>query len=233
MARNVYKKGSKARGFDLFGSKLQYTWITPQLVRATAISDQTLREEYSRLRAIANKRIKRMAGKSEAAGTWAQHPEGFPTVRGMSREEVVYQLIEVSDFLVAPRGSLSGIRESNKKITESLADKGITVSPDQLSNFGAFMHKIKKALNISKGEYGSDQTANLWNELMEGGSISKKKFSAAINELIADIEKHRELDREERSAVRDLVRSTNLSQYFGDVALDPRTRAAERRKRRK
>lgn len=230
MARNVYKGGPKARDFDLFGRNLQYSWITPQLTRAKAISDKTLREEYSRLRAIANKRLKRMEGKAEAAGTWSQHPEGFPSVRGMSREEIVYQLGEVSGFLTARRGSLSGILESNKKITESLADKGVNVTPDQLSNFGLFMQKIKKALNISKGEYGSGQTASLWNELMENGSISKKKFSAAINDLIADIEKHREIDKEEKAAVKDLVRSTNLSKYFGELSLDPRTLAAEKRK---
>lgn len=243
--RNVYRGGSSARDYDLFGPNLRYEWISPQLARAKAISDETLREEYSRLRAIANKRIKRMEGRPEAAGTYEQHAGGFPTVRGMSREELVYQLGEVSSFLVARRGSMSGIKEHNKEILEALnkARKdpqtgkelrpAINVSPDQLANFGTFMTKLKKALGIKSGEWDSDRVASYWDSLMENGKISKKKFNDTIEDLIMDLEEHRKAEMtEEREAVKRLVRSTNLSDFFGDINLDPRTRAAEKRRKR-
>ena len=56
MAR--YKKGASARDFDLFGHKLPFYAIQPSLVKAHAVSDETLKSEYTRLRDIAQKRLK-------------------------------------------------------------------------------------------------------------------------------------------------------------------------------
>lgn len=242
--RNVYRGGSSARDYDLFGPNLRYEWITPQLARAKAISDKTLREEYSRLRAIANKRIKRMEGRPEAVATFEQHARGFPTVRGMSREELVYQLGEVSSFLVARTGSLSGIKNRNRQILESLnkprrdeqgreTRPALDLSKEQLGQFGTFMNRLKKALGIQRGEYASGQLASYWDTLMENGKISRKKFNDTIEDLIRDLEEERGVEPEERSAVKRLVRSTNLSDFFGNVNLDPRTRAAEKRRGKK
>lgn len=244
--RNVYRGGNKATHPDkLFNERLQYPWINPQLTRAKAITDKVLHEEYSRLRAIANKRIKRMEGRPEAAATYEQHAGGFPTVRGMSREEVVYQLEEVTTFLTGGRGSLSGIHKINEEIIEELnrprkdpqtgkeERPALNISPEQLGQFGTFMNRLKKALGIQRGEYASGQLASYWESLMENGKISRKKFNDTIDELLQDLDEVRGVDREEEKAVKKLARSTNLSDYFGTLKLDPRTRAAEERKRKR
>ena len=244
--RNVYRGGNKATQSEkLFTPQLRYEWINPQLSRAKAISDKTLREEYSRLRAIANKRIKRMEGRPEAAATYEQYAGGFPSVRGMSREEVVYQLGELTDFLTARRGSLSGIHEVNEEIIEQLNKPrkdpqtgkeerpALNIAPDQLGQFGTFMNKLKKALGIQRGEYASGQLASYWESLMENGKISRKKFNDTIDELLQDMDEVRGVGKDERAAVKTLARSTNLSDYFGTLKLDPRTRAAEERKRKR
>lgn len=244
--RNVYRGGNRAVQPDkLFNQRLQYQWINPQLTRAKAISDKVLHEEYSRLRAIANKRIKRMEGREEAAGTYEQYAGGFPTVRGMSREEVVYQLNLVTDFLTAGRGSLSGIHEVNEKILEELnrprrdpqtgreERPALNIAPDQLGQFGTFMNRLKKALGIQRGEYASGQLASYWDSLMENGKISRKKFNDTIDELLRDLDEVRGVDREEEKAVRQLARTTSLSDYFGTLKLDPRTLAAEKRKKKR
>lgn len=230
--RNVYKGGSRARDFDLFSSDLRFEWISPQLARATAISDKTLRSEYSRLRSIANKRLQRMAGKPEAAGTYERLPEQFPKLKGMSREDVVRSLGDVSEFLTASRGSLSGIRKSNKRIQKKLKERGISVPDDQIAKFGAFMNAMKKALGISRGEYGSAQIAELWNELFQKGKISQSKFEKRVKEVMKDIENQQKelFTRAQRMDVNSVLRDNPVTTYFDDLALDPRTiRAAVRR----
>ena len=232
--RNRYKGGSAATlPQDLYyGSQLRYEWITPQLVRATAISDKTLRAEYSRLRAIANKRLERMAGRPEASGTLERLPDAFPTVRGMDRRQVVQQLNEVTTFLSARRGSISGIKKSNKQIKKSLAKKGINIPPDQLANFGSFMNAMKKALGIERGDYGSEQLAELWDELFQKGKISQSKFEQRLKEVMRDIEQNQKeaFTRSQRAGVNKLLRDHPISTYFDDLALDPRTiKAAEQK----
>lgn len=231
--RNVYRKGPKARDYDLFKeSPYSFDDIGPQLVRAHAVTDKQLRADYSRLRSIANKRLQRMEGKSEAQETYAQHAGGFPKVSGMSRSDLVHALHDVSKFLVADRGSLSGIHRTNKKIAESLEKKGIKVPEDQLAKFGSFMNAMKKALNISRGEYGSYQIAELWTELFQKGKISQSKFEKRVKEVMRDIEEQQKelFSRAERMEVNDVIRGNPVSDYFDSLALDPRTvRASERR----
>lgn len=204
--------------------------IGPQLIRATAVSDAQLRSEYSRLRSIANKRIKRMAGKAEAQETFSQHSAGFPKVAGMNRSDLVYALDDVTQFLTAERGSLSGIRHSNKKIQKTLASRGISVPQDQLAKFGSFMNAMKKALGVNRGDYASQQIAELWSKLFQKGKISQKKFEKRVKEVMREIEEEQKqlYKRAQRSAVNEVLRENPVSNYFDDISLDPRTvRAAK------
>ena len=226
--RNVYKGGTKARDYDLL--TFQPGQIGPQLIRAHAITDEQLRSEYSRLRAIANKRIKRMEGKPEAQETYQEHAGGFPKVKGMSRSDLVYALGDVTRFLTADRGSLSGIHYTNKKIAKSLERKGIHVPKDQLAKFGSFMNAMKKALGINRGDYASQQIAELWSELFQKGKISQSLFEKRVNEVMKDIEEEQKrlYKRAERRAVNKVIKENPLSDYFDDLALDPEAvRASE------
>ena len=153
-------------------------------------------------------------------------------MKGMSRADVVRNLADVSGFLVADRGSLSGIRLSNKKISESLKEKGINVPKDQIAKFGTFMNAMKKALGINRGEYGSYQIAELWNELFQKGKISQSKFEKRVKEVMKDIENQQKelFTRAQRMDVNSVLRDNPVNKYFDDLALDPRTiRAAEKR----
>jgi polyhydroxyalkanoate synthesis regulator phasin len=235
---DVYHGGSRATDPERLYKYLkianyQEFQPTPNLIYAHAIETKTIKAEYSRLRAIANKRLDRMAGRPEAEGTIQQHPDRFPSVRGMDRAAAVHALIDVDRFLRAGRGSLSGIKESNKKIKKSLEKKGIKVKPDQLAKFGTFMNAMKKALGINRGDYGSDQLASLWDELFQQGKISQTTFEKRVKKLMKELEEEDEkkYTRKQRQAVNEALRDHPMSDYFEDVALDPRTAAAAERKR--
>lgn len=215
MAR--YKKGAKARDLDLFSPKLPLMFINPQLVKATAISDKTLRQEYTRLRDIAQKRIKRMEGKPEAAGTLANLPEGgFPKLRGMSREDIVYNLMEMADFLSAKRNSISGIRDVNKRISEKLQEKGLDIPKEQLANYGNFMSAFKKALGAEKGSFVSQQLMRFYSETLEKGKMSKTALTKAINKILKEQEEQSKIkySRSQRMAKNKLIQSGDWSSFF-------------------
>ncbi len=190
MAR--YKGGGRARQEDVYDpAKLREEWITPQLAKAKYPSDQVLRSEYSRLRSIAMKRLQRMEGKSEAQETLAQHAEGFPTLKeiGPDRSDVVTALGDLSRFLSAKRSSISGIRESNKRITAALQAKGINVSQSDLKEYGKFMNRMKRAFGVGEGSYGSQRIADAWNELKQKGRVTQSDMKKALDKAKIDIEK--------------------------------------------
>ena len=232
--QNRYKKGAKARDIDLFYNEpIKLGQISPQLIRAHAISDETIRNEYSKMRDIAQKRIQRMAGHPEAEATYEKYRDAFPKTKGLTREQLVHALMDVSDFLVAKRGSLTGIRLVNEEIRQSLKKRDINIPKDQLANFGKFMNAMKKALNINRGDYGSDQLADLWTELFDKGKISQSKFEKRIREVMKDIEEEQKktFKRAQRMEINKIIRENPLSDFFDDIALDPRTvKAQEGRK---
>lgn len=173
-----------------------------------------------------------MQGRPEASSTLERLPDAFPTVRGMDRGQVVQQLNEVTTFLSARRGSLSGIKKSNKQIKKSLAKKGINIPQDQIAKFGSFMNAMKKALGITREEYGSEQLVDLWDELFQKGKISQNKFEKRVKQVMSDIEQNQKevFSRSKRAGVNQLLRDHPISTYFDDLALDPRTiKAAEKK----
>lgn len=76
-------------------------------------SEKELRQEYSRLRAVAQKSIQRL-GKSEFAGggTYRHAVGRFPTTRSIKdKRELAMALVDLTRFVAAKGSSVSGLRE--------------------------------------------------------------------------------------------------------------------------
>lgn len=240
--RNRYKGGNKAKTKDeLFSPYLSYYVINPRLKNAKGYTEDFLRKEYTRMRDIAMKRLKRMEGHSNADWILEQHPEGFPRLRditkGMtkespeSREAVVKALVDVTNFLTAKRSSVSGIDQTEKSTAQQLSEKtGVQITPEQIGNFGRFFNTIKKELGIKSGHYPSDQeviyVAEVWDALQNGGKITKKKMREAVQNYL-DGYTGEHLEETERIADRIAHRVTN---YFDIERIDKRsTRTRKKR----
>lgn len=225
---NRYKGGSAARDFDLFTPDLPFFAINPQLIKAHAVSDETLHKEYTRLRAVANKRLKRMAGSALAVETVANNPSAFPKLTTLkSREDVVRELINVSDFLTAKRGSLSGIKRSNKQTREKFKKQGIELSPNELAQYGKFINFVKKAMGLKKGGYDIKYIADVWDDMKTKGKVTKKEFSASMRDLQKSF-----ADDAAKQITNKKVKNATLSDFFSESDLDARTLSGERRRRR-
>lgn len=240
---NRYRGGGKARkGDDLYTTDLPWYQITPQLIYASGFSDKTLRSEYTRLRDIAQKRLKRMEGSEEAAFVLSQHPDGFPKIREMNMDvagmnanrkkgqreimhspELVKALMDIRNFMTAERSSLSGIRESIEKTQASIeASTGVKIPKKQLGNYGRFVNKLKKELGIQTGKYESQYIAEVWSDLMNKGKITKKQLTDAVQKIAANEGIETEDDPDSIKAARRV--SHHVSRFFDQSRLDGRTR---------
>lgn len=209
MAR--YKKGAKARDADIFNDigSIPLFAINRNLIKATAISDKKLNAQYTKLRDISQKRLKRMAKKGEAKETFSQHVEGFPKLKSLkSRAEVVNALIDVTRFVTAERGSISGIRTVNKKIIKTLNKKGINIEKKELEDFGNYMSKMKKVFGIESGSLGSDLIAEMWDSLKKKGRVTQRDFDARMKAISDEVRK------EEGTIIKPNKRGTYYSSAF-------------------
>lgn len=188
--RKRYRGGAKARGMEdgLFSSDLPLYEINPRLKNAQKYDNKLLRSEYTRMRDIAQKRLKRM--EKAGVGDWIleQYPHGFKKLKEIKdRDSLVMELSRVSRFLSAKRSSVSGIKDTAKKTAASIEKKtDVRIAPDQLSNYGHFINSMKKYLGLQKGQYESKYIVEVWSDLKNKGKITKKDLTKAVEKYISD-----------------------------------------------
>lgn len=243
-----YKGGSRAKGIEgVTTSNLPFTDINPRLVNAQKYDDKLLRQEYRRMRDIAQKRLKRMEGKQEAEWVLEQHPEGFPMTRDLKdRADLVKGLMDVSNFLNAQRSSISGIRETAKKTSEAIRKgTGVTVPKSQLANYGRFMNKMKKELGLKPGTYDSKYMAEVWQQAKNKGKLTKKELREAVLQYLNDKEEYagrgkkknlsesdrRKMERKNSGIATRVAHS--IDKFFDESDLSKKTISGLKRRRKK
>lgn len=105
-----------------------------------------IREEYQRLRSLANKRIKRLevAGYSDTE-TVREFKGAFPSSRGMTNEDIADIMPELSYFLDLQISTVKGMRTYIDKQLQSLHDSGYDfVNKQNFQQWAQFMDQMKE-----------------------------------------------------------------------------------------
>lgn len=143
----------------------------------TNYSEKELRDEYTRLRDIGQKRLKRLAEKYPESATAQKWKEGIPKLRDLqSVSDIAHGLSELSSLIQSEASTLTGqkkIRENTQetidKIHKHYKDDGI---PDlrKGNNFDKFTRVMNAQVsnNIEK-IFGSDRAVMLFKVLEEKG----------------------------------------------------------------
>lgn len=244
MAR--YKGGAKARsGYDITSSELPFYDINARLEKAEKYSTKLLRSEYTRMRDIAQKRLKRLEGTDEGKFIAQMHPDGFPKISQMakavdpftdkkdvSRRELARALKDVSNFLTASRSSVSGVRKTIKQTRQSIQKKtGVSIPKEQMANYGRFINRLKKDLGLDPHKYDAKYIVAAWSDLQNKGKITKKELEKAVLGIMADLKKLDDPKDDRKKAERI---AHKVDKYFDIDKLDKRTVSGiQRRKGRK
>ena len=247
-----YKGGGTARsGYDITSSDLPYYAINARLADAKQYSTKLMRSEYTRMRDIAQKRLKRLEASDEGKYVAKMHPDGFPKLSELSksvdpftgkkdvdRKELAHALKDLVNFLTAKRSSLSGVKRTIDRTAESIekrtADEngegGIKVPKTQLANYGRFINKLKKELGLDKGSYEVKYVVEAWSDLKNKGKITKKDLTNAVLGVMADLKLLDDPAEDKKKAERV---SWKVDNYFDTKDLDKRTVAGIRRRKNK
>lgn len=95
------------------------------------------------------------------------------------------------------------------------------------------MNSMKKALNVNRGDYASEQLANLWQDLFSEGKISQKSFERKVKELMKEKAGDKPVTAADRRRVNKLMREAPINTFFDELALDARTVNAQKRREEK
>ena len=99
-------------------------------------------KEYTRLRDIAQKRLKRMS-ESEFADTqiYRKYKDAFPKQKDLRYvSDLAYTLSDLARFVSSPQSTITGLKERRKKAVSTLHEHGYDfVTTENYAQFGEFM----------------------------------------------------------------------------------------------
>ncbi len=99
-------------------------------------------KEYAQIRAAAMNRIRKLerAGYEKSETVKKARMVFEKTARQMSNEEAIQALPAAARFITSARGTVGGMREIERKMAETMQDRGITfVTPKNAKAFGDFL----------------------------------------------------------------------------------------------
>jgi len=136
-----------------------------------------MRKDYTRMRDMVQKRIKRM-GESEFARTktYQEHAEGFPKLKNIKPENFAKAYSELSKFLGAKRGSVTGQKEIKQKTINTWNKEGIPLNNENYFRVIDILEEMRRR----KVVYGSDSATELANLTLE---LSDEQFDKVLDNL--------------------------------------------------
>ena len=163
---------------------LKYAWYeyTPEALQSGSLSEKEIRDEYRRLRSIANKRIDRLerAGYTDTQ-TYIRNAGAYKAPSNYTMAELHYKLYQISKFVSAKSSTVSGMRLIEKQAREKLQEKGLGKIMN-LQEFGDFMDWARAKYKYS--EFDSERAAEVYNE--------SKRRKIDIEEIKKDYELYRD-----------------------------------------
>lgn len=159
----------------------------PRMLKKLPESD--LRKEYSRLRAIAHKRLKRMEGTQwEETIAYQTHKDGFLSLDQIQdNTELIFQLHDIARFVSAKSSSIKGNELMMYKTLATLHKNGYTfVNPKNFLQFGQFM-EIYRQSNIA-ALFSSDEWVELYYDLSDEGDAATQRRISDIQKAFANFQ---------------------------------------------
>ena len=191
------------------------TTIRDYMPTTSKFSLKEARAEYSRLRKIAEKRLKRI-GESEfrTGDVYRKYKDAFqPLPKNASAERVRKMLSEVARFTERKQASISGFRESQKKQIETLQERGYDwINKDNISTFNDYMARIMKF--TAAKNYDSEEIVDLVHDAMDADldpDDVAEDFEDYLNG-VKEIPEMPEEDEDEEEALEEIRRQSEPKQ---------------------
>lgn len=163
-----------------FNFRFDDEWYTADGAKAKFREhEKEMREEYSRMRSAAQKRLQRMK-KSEFKDTktYKEHAHGFRKLEDINPKDFHKAFKDVAGFLKSKRSSASGQREIRRKtmetLNEAIGEKKVTTK-----NYMRVI-RVLEELRKTKQTYGSDTIVDMVNQTM---ALSFDQFEKILDRL--------------------------------------------------
>ncbi len=152
-------------------------WYT---VDAAKLMDtKTLRKEYTKLRDIAQKRLKRLEHDYDWTRTYQEHRDGFQKLSEIDPRDLPKAFSEIAKFVSAKGSSVQGQRDIQRKTASTLNDAIGQSGAVNSRNYRRVVSILNEARK-QKIVYGSDKIVQLADATL---SLDSNSFDDVLNNL--------------------------------------------------
>lgn len=178
-------------------------WYTPSEIKAKLEAggdlEKEVRKEYTRLRDISQKRLKRLAAAGYAnTDVYQKNVHHYPKLKDIkTKSELAQRLSDLSRFVGSTQSTVKGLKAREQKTLESLKESGYTfVNESNLKDFGDFMEQYRDQLLDM--DYDSGDAAELY-RIVEKHRLDPDKVAEDFEFYLDNLEKAAELKRSRSS----------------------------------
>lgn len=176
-----------------FAEKYYTVQGAKSMLRGSKDDIATMRAEYTRMRDVAQKRIKRLGQEFPESKAFMNNRKGFPKLKEISQTDLPYAFSELYKFVHAKTSTVTGQRIAQAKTTATLnkaIGAGETGEDDEEENAtpqaGVTKQNYWRVIKIlekarkNKRSYGSDKIVTLAEETL---GLTKRQFNVVLNNL--------------------------------------------------
>ena len=149
-----------------------------------------VRKDYSQMRDIAQKRIQRMKESGSQSKAYKTHSRGFAKLKDISDADLAKAYSELSKFVSAKSGSLSGQHAIRRKTIETWQEHGINLNN---KNYDKTM-QILEEMRRQKIVYGSDKVVELADQMLELDDQQTQDWLEHLDTLLQHTDELQEIE---------------------------------------
>ena len=160
MARNV-----TAPSFQFWFDEKWYTVQGAETMARLGTKDDmsTMRAEYTRIRDVAQKRIKRLGKQFPESKAYQSHKQGFAKLKDIDPRDFPKAFAELAKFVRAKGSTVTGQKQIKEKTIKTWQDQGLNLNSKNYDKVIKILEEMRK----QKIVYGSDKAVELAESMLD------------------------------------------------------------------
>ena len=123
----------------------------------------TMRAEYTRMRDVAQKRIKRLGKQFPESKAYQTHAKGFAKLKELDPRDFPKAFAELAKFVKAKGSTVTGQKQIKEKTIKTWQDQGLNLNSKNYDKTIKILEEMRK----QKIVYGSDKAVELADSMLD------------------------------------------------------------------
>ncbi len=149
----------------------------------------TMRAEYTRMRDVAQKRIKRLGKQFPESKAYQTHEKGFAKLKDLDPRDFPKAFAELAKFVKAKGSTVTGQKQIKEKTIKTWQDQGLNLNSKNYDKTIKILEEMRK----QKIVYGSDKAVELAESMLDLNDQQTNEWLQHLDDLLTHTDELKEI----------------------------------------